>query len=127
MGKKYGDLYQRGYVDGDSELIYEWSAVDIKAIVDRRWNQADDTERRLLVQIMRVFPCSGWFKYIKKAEKGEIPGGDLLLNYRDDINDVAWEGVAREDVLMDQGSVVYLVQIIALTEYVEYLANVAAN
>lgn len=59
MSKKYGDLYQRGYLDGDSELIYEYSPADIKAIVDRRWNQADDTERRLLVQITRVIPCNG--------------------------------------------------------------------
>lgn len=123
MSKKYGDLYQRGYLDGDSELIYEYSPADIKAIVDRRWNQADDTERRLLVQIMRVIPCNGWFKYIEKAEKGEIPGGDLLLNYRDDLDDIATEGVARDDVAMNQGSVMYLAQVIALTEYIEYLTN----
>lgn len=123
MSKKYGDLYQRGYLDGDSELIYEYSPADIKAIVDRRWNQADDTERRLLVQIMRVIPCNGWFKYIEKAEKGEIPGSDLLLNYRDDLDDIATEGVARDDVAMNQGSVMYLAQVIALTEYIEYLTN----
>lgn len=123
MSKKYGDLYQRGWLGGDRELIYEYSPADIKAIVDRRWNQADDTERQLLVQIMRVIPCNGWFKYIKKAEKGEIPGDDLLLNYRDDLDDIATEGVARDDVAMDQGSVMYLAQVIALTEYIEYLTN----
>lgn len=123
MSKKYGDLYQRGWLDRDHELIYEYSPADIKVIVDRRRNRADDTERRLLVQIMRVIPCNGWFKYIEKAEKGEIPGGDLLLNYRDDLDDIATEGVARDDVATDQGSVMYLAQVIALTEYIEYLTN----
>ena len=72
---------------------------------------------------MRVIPCNEWFKYIEKAEKGGIPGGDLLLNYRDDLDDIATEGVARDDVAMDQGSVMYLAQVIALTVYIEYLTN----
>lgn len=59
----------------------------------------------------------------RKLRRGEIPGGDLLLNYRDDLDDIATEGVARDDVAMDQGSVMYLAQVIALTVYIEYLTN----
>lgn len=59
----------------------------------------------------------------RKLRRGEIPGGDLLLNHRDDLDDIATEGVARDDVAMDQGSVMYLAQVIALTVYIEYLTN----
>ena len=121
MSKKYGDLYQRGYLDGGSELIYKYSPADIKAIVDRRWNQADDTERWLLIEIMKAIPDVEWSKYIFAAEKGQIAGSDLLLLNRDEIMNSSDEGIASADVDVKRGDDYYQRQIGALASYIAFV------
>ena len=123
MSKKYGDLCQRGYLDGDRELIYEYSPADIKAIVDRRWNQADDTERRLLIGIMKAIPDVEWSKYTFAAEKGQIAGSDLLLLNRDEIMNSSDEGIASANVDVKRGDDYYQRQIGALVSYMAFTVS----
>ena len=92
----------------------------LEKVVDDRWPQADDDERRLLIEIMKVAPDPKWSKYVFAAEKEQIPSSDLLLMNREEIMNSSDEGIASADIDVKRGDDYYQRQIGALVSYMAF-------
>lgn len=95
----------------------------LEKVIDDRWPQADDDERQLLIEIMKVIPDPKWSEYVFAAEKEQIPGSDLLLMNREEIMNSSDEGIAMADVDAKHSEDYYCRQIGALASYVAFIAS----
>lgn len=95
----------------------------LEKVVDDRWPQADDDERQLLIEIMKVVPDPKWSKYVFAAEKEQILSSDLLLMNREEIMNSSDEGIASADVNVERGDDYCQRQIGALVSYVAFVVS----
>jgi hypothetical protein len=74
------------------------------ALVVAKWQTADETTARLLVDIMMATPYPEWMvEFLIPAQNGDVPHADLLLHHFDAIASAGAEGIAREDGLTQRG------------------------
>ena len=96
-------------------------------IVVSRWNEANDVERELLIEIMKTSHNSEWSKYVFAAEKGGTVGSELILKYKNEIMNSANEGVTSADIKINHDPEYYRREANALINYSGYLAMKSAS
>jgi len=70
---------------------------DIERRVRDHWQDASESEARVLIDEMIRNPSSYWFQIVFKAEKKQIAHWQLILDNFDELTSSASNAVAAED------------------------------